>query len=247
MTGNRTIRGVMRAISIVLWSLLLTVISCSDQDGNPDQPTPYQQEVIDYFAEVALGFEFGSATHVTRKWKSEVRIFIGGEENPELLAELNRVIVELESLTDNLSFSITEDSLQSNYYIFFGAGSEFAARYPPSQQHVTSNWGLFYVFFNGANEIYSAVMYVDTHRATLAEARKHLLREEFTQSLGLARDSQRYPLSIFYAPWTTVTDYADIDRDVIRLLYHASLPGGLDESAVRQLLKDLVKTLQIGA
>ena len=41
-------------------------------------------------------------------------------------------------------------------------------------------------------------MYVDTYRTNITQA-KHLLREEFTQSLGLARDSDKY-LNVFFNP-----------------------------------------------
>ena len=225
---------------------LFTLYSCSDPEVKPkDQLTAYQQDVIDYFVNVSLGFEFGGASQVTRKWKTEVKIFIGGDKSDEMLNELDRIINELEELTEH-TFSITQDTVQSNFYIYFGTASGFVERFPPAQQHVASNWGLFYVYFNGLNEINGAVMYIDIVRTTDSDARKHLLREEFTQALGLARDSDKYPQSIFYGPWTTTTEYAPIDRDIIRLLYHPSVTTGLNETAVRNLLKDLVKELAIG-
>ncbi|MBX2946139.1 MAG: DUF2927 domain-containing protein [Cyclobacteriaceae bacterium] len=226
-------------------SILFTFYSCSDPEVKPDQLTAYQREVIDYFVDVTLGFEFGSVSRVTRKWKTEVKVFIGGDKSNEMLNELDRIIAELEGLTE-LTFSITQDTLQSNFYIYLGTATGFVQRIPFAQPHVASNWGLFYVYFNGSNEIYSAVMYVDTQRATQANARKHLLREEFTQALGLARDSNKYPQSIFFQQWSTTTEYAPIDRDIIRLLYHPSVITGMNEAAVRNLLKNLVKELEIG-
>ncbi len=238
----------------LLWIALpwisISFYSCSDQDTEPNpQPpdalTAYQRDVIDYFVDVALGFEFGNASRVTRKWKTEVKIFVGGVKTSEMLDELNQIISELEVLTEHLSFSFTEDTLQSNYYIYFGSGDEFGKRFPPAQQHISTNWGLFYVYFNGASELYAAAMYVDIYRAHQPQVRKHLLREEFTQALGLARDSDKYPQSIFYGPWSTVTAYAPIDRDLIRLLYHPTMVTGLNEQAVRNLYKDLLKDLGI--
>jgi hypothetical protein len=239
-----------------LWAILFlfsfAFYSCSDQDVEPQPPQPpgdqltaYQREVLNYFVDVALGFEFGNASRITRKWKTEIKIFIGGDKTIEMLTELDRIIGEIEDLTDQLSFSITEDTLQSNYYLFLGSGEEFAKRFPPAQQHIASNWGLFYVYFNGASELYSAVMYVDVYRTNSAAGRKHLLREEFTQSLGLARDSDKYPQSIFYGPWTTVTEYASIDRDLIRVLYHPAMVTGLNELSVRNLFSDLLDDLGI--
>lgn len=243
---NNSLR--LKFVGLLVPVLMFLSQGCSEDDVKPnDQLSSYQNEVIDYFVDVGLGFEFGSASNVTRKWKTGVKIFIGGNKSAEMLTELDRIIAELKELSGNLAFSIVQDSAQSNYYLYFGPGSTFASRYPAAQQHVAANWGLFYVNFNASNEIYSAVIYVDTERATQASARKHLLREEFTQSLGLAKDSDKYPTSIFYGPWSTVTEYAQIDRDLIRLLYHQYMGTGLNEYTTREVLKDLVKTLNIGA
>jgi hypothetical protein len=82
-------------------------------------------------------------------------------------------------------------------------------------------------------------MYVDINRANLAE-QKHLLREELTQSLGLARDSQEYPESIFQSAWTNTTNYALIDSDLIRLLYHPDMSIGLTKAQVDVVLKEIL-------
>ena len=82
-------------------------------------------------------------------------------------------------------------------------------------------------------------MYVDISRANLTE-QKHLLREELTQSLGLAIDSQEYLESIFQSSWTTTNEYAEIDRDLIRLLYHPDMEVGLNENQVDQVLREIL-------
>jgi len=49
----------------------MTVSSCSKDDDNIMLPeselSEHQINVIDYFKDVALGFEFGNATGITRK------------------------------------------------------------------------------------------------------------------------------------------------------------------------------------
>ena len=82
-------------------------------------------------------------------------------------------------------------------------------------------------------------MYVDTDRAN-AEEERHLLREELTQALGLARDSDLYANSIFQSRWTTTTEYAGIDEDVIRLLYHPQMQAGLDETETEEILTQII-------
>lgn len=228
--------------------IALGLSGCNDPEVKPaDKLSPYQNQVLDYFTDVALGFEIGSTSQVTRKWKREIKVFVGGDKTTEMMNELDAIISELEALSDQLDISITTDTLQSNFYVYLGTASGFVERFPTAEQHVASNWGLFYVYFNGANEITGAVMYVDLVRTTQAEARKHLLREEFTQALGLARDSDLYPESIFYGPWTVTTTYAPIDRDLVKLLYHPDVATGLNETQVRSLLPDIILELNIGS
>ena len=73
-------------------------------------------------------------------------------------------------------------------------------------------------------------MYVDTHRANSEGAS---VEEELTQSLGLGKDSEKYPNSIFQSSWTQTTEYLPIDRELIRLLYHPEMKIGLNDIAWR--------------
>ena len=67
-----------------------------------------------------------------------------------------------------------------------------------------------------------------------------MLREELTQSLGLARDSEEYLESIFQSAWTTTNEYAEIDRDLIRLLYHPDVNIGLNENQLDEVLREIL-------
>ncbi|KAB1158544.1 DUF2927 domain-containing protein [Tenacibaculum aiptasiae] len=230
---------------LLLLFILITLASCSINDENIVLPesefSEHEINVIEYFKEVALGFEFGNASKITRKWNSDLNIFIGGEKNKELITELEKIIKEINELvTDGFKINIVNDSSQSNYYIFFGSGYEYAQLYPSQVNLVESNWGLFSVSRNSQNQLIKGKMYVDIYRANLVE-QKHLLREELTQSLGLARDSKKYPESIFQSEWTTTNKYALIDRDLIRLLYHPDMSVGLTETQVDKVLKEILR------
>lgn len=235
----------------ILWLLLLTTVisSCSVEDPiTPTEPklTPFNQEVISYFKEVALGFEFGSASNITRKWgNNDMKIFVGGDTSETLANELSKIVSELNTLTtDNFSIEIVTDSTVSNFYIYFGSGNDYAAIFPLQKQYVDSNWGLFSVFWNGNNDITRGYMYVDVFRAAPI-AQKHLLREELTQSLGLARDSPKYPDSIFQQSWTTTTSYAKIDTELIRLLYHPRVSSGFTATQAESTLTAILLEEQI--
>jgi len=224
-------------IAFVLFS------SCrKDQEDPAPQPelSAYELEVIDYFKDIALGFEFGSVSQITRKWESEMKIFIGGRPSTELLTEVEKIKTEINDLaTDGFEISITKDSVASNYYLFLGDAQSYVKIFPSSENLVSSNWGLFSVFWHSGSILDSGHMYVDVERANLQE-QKHLLREELTQSLGLAMDSPLYNESIFQSAWTTTTEYASIDKDLIRLLYHPDMQRDLNAEQVDQLLREIL-------
>ena len=219
--------------------LLFSILSCSEDEDVSLNLNEYDLEVISYFKDIALGFEFGSASEVTRKWCSELKIFIGGDVSTELSEELNKIVNEIENLTtDNLSIQIVNDSSLSNYYIYFGSGEKYASIFSSQENYINSNWGLFSVWWTN-NCIDRGHMYVDIFRANNTE-QKHLLREEFTQSLGLAKDSNRYPFSIFQSSWTRTLTYTDLDKDLIRLLYHPKMKTGLDVISVDEKLREIL-------
>ena len=234
-------------------TILLIIVACSG-DGeslgdNPDNGgednqinlTQYQIDVINYFKDIALGFEFGTASAITRKWKSPLKIFVGGKDSPALNLELNRIKDEINNLAkDGFKISIVNDSIASNYYIFLGSGQEYAQIYPNLVNYVENNWGLFNIYWSSDNVLNYGHMYVDIQRAN-AQEQMHLLREELTQSLGLGKDSEKYPNSIFQSSWTQTTEYLPIDREVIRLLYHPEMKIGLNDIAVEELLIEILQ------
>jgi len=227
---------------LVVLAASIFLVSCSkDDEAIAPGLTAYNESVVDYFKEVALGFEFGNESKITRRWEGNMKLFIGGKPTPALLAETNRIVGEINDLANNeFNVEVVSDSLQSNFYIFFGSGNSYAAIFPAQSSFVASNWGLFSVSYPSSGVLFKGHMYVDINRANLIE-QKHLLREELTQSLGLARDSDLYPESIFQQSFSTkTTEYAPIDRDLIRLLYHPKMKVGLDRDQVDKLLREIL-------
>jgi hypothetical protein len=224
---------------LILCVLIYGLSSCSDDD-EPGGLSSYDTSVIEYFSDVALGFEFGGGQEITRKWNIDMKIYVSDDTKTELTTELQSIISEINGLaTDGFSMSMVDDSLQSNFYIFLGTGDEYGEKYPSEAYLVDSNYGLFAVYWDASNHFYNGHMYVDIERAESA-AQKHLLREELTQSLGLAKDSPLYPKSIFQEAWTTTTTYDAIDRDLIRLLYHPQMQVGLGETQVKEVLTQII-------
>lgn len=233
----------------VLTTICLSVIfvqGCSDTGTNVDEDndlTDEQQIAVDYFKDIALGFEFGSASDVTRKWNTDVIIFVDGETNPVLLNELDVILNDLNALIPDseIELRLTDNEPGSNFFVFLGPGSEYGEINPSAANFVDSNFGLFFVNFNSANYITSATMYVDTRRAAGLNQR-HLMREELTQALGMAQDSPRFQDSIFQSSYSgTATEYNRFDEAVIRMLYHPNMQTGLNAAGVDPILREIVQ------
>lgn len=71
-----------------------------------------------------------------------------------------------------------------------------------------------------------------TERTGSPDCRKHLLREELTQSFGLMKDTNDHLGSIFYQPWTCDTRYADIDLQLIHWQLSDEIKAGMTRSDI---------------
>jgi hypothetical protein len=152
----------------------------------------YTNEEISYFNEIALSSEYSDQDKgLACTWKNDVKIFVQGTKKPELMSELQSIV---------------------------GSQYDYHNITPGSTNLTEHNWGLFVV--NSGQTIRRGSMYVDIYRCTELDGQKHLLREELTQSLGLFNDSYKYDNNIFQQRWTTTTEYADIDKKIIQILYN---------------------------
>ena len=190
-------------------------------------------EVLDYFKEVAFGSEFGELIEGIARWETDVKIFVSGQYPTYLDTELAKIIDEINSLSRSIQLSRTLSRQEANYLIHFGTAEEYAEIEPQARPYIEENWGLLWVYWNAENEIYQGSMYVDMERTQDDRAvQKHLLREELTQSLGLINDSYTYPESIFYQDWTRTTEYAEIDKRLIDILYSDAIEPRMTKQEV---------------
>lgn len=233
----------------IKWSilaLLLVVLfgACGDDPAieTEEELSDYQIQIIDYFQDIALGFENGNNSLITRKWTHPMRVFVDGNPNDEHTQQINKTINEINDLaTDGFRIDLVESLDLSNCHLFFGSSSDFSEIYPEASSEIGSNYGTFYVWWRN-NEINKARIFVDTARPTITEQRSIII-EEITQSLGLGMDSPKHPNSIFYETSTNggfATEYSDLDKEVIRLLYHPDMQIGINAARVEELLKSIL-------
>lgn len=198
------------------------------------RPNGYAADEVDYFTEVALGFEYGNATRVVRRWNQPIRFRVYGAPDEADRAALARVVADINALTHQVDLVEVYDTPLVE--IHFAPVSDFPSILP---SYVPGNVGYFSVWWDGTQHFSRAVVLIGTDQTRAA--RDHLLREEVTQILGLGRDSNRYPESIFYQPWSLVADYAPIDRALIEMLYRPEVTTGTGEEEVTAVLRRLTR------
>ena len=133
--------------------------------------------------------------------------------------ELSKIIFDLNTLIDPIEIKIVDSASQANFFIYLGSSEWYNNNVPQSKPYTNSNYGLGWVSLDGKTIIRSDV-YVDMYKSITLNEKKHLLREEVTQSLGLFNDSWSYSNSIFYQGWTEVTEFSDLDKKIISKLYN---------------------------
>jgi hypothetical protein len=187
----------------------------------------FTAEQISYFLDVAMGAEFSAAPARIHKWRGDVRIQYLGNPTETDLDTLRAVIAEVNQLTQGeINLSLVNET--PNVTVRFVPESQFS-NYEPNYQ--STNYGFFWTWWNN-HVINQANILIATDSLITSQERSHLIREELTQSLGLMQDSRRYPNSLFFQDWTATTQYSDMDKALIRMLYQPTVKAGMTRAEV---------------
>jgi hypothetical protein len=187
-------------------------------DYDPSKDEQFTKEERDYFKEVAKKSEFTSDTAI-RRWNNDIRIYVVGDKVDYLMEELDKIVGELNEIIQPIDLKIVNEKSKANLTIYLTGSDEYVEFEPIAKKYVGSNWGLFVIQPNNSF-IESATVFVNMEECFQIQGQKHLLREELTQALGLRNDSYDYPESIFYSNWSETTEYTDLDRSLIDMLYN---------------------------
>jgi hypothetical protein len=197
----------------------------------PPASTVDPQAALDYFSEIALGAEYGDDGSAIKKWATDVRIAVHGDPSAQDLATLDDVLADLNALIGPIELSIVDSD--ANADIYFAPESEFSSIAP---EYIPVNMGFFWTWWDGAGAITETRILISTTGITQTE-RDHVIREELTQCLGLMNDSYAYEDSMFYLPWSTTTEFAAIDEDLIEMLYLPEITPGMGGETALAILR----------
>ena len=201
-----------------LITLLLVLISLNTYSQST-------KDIKEYYEEICHNTEWGGES-TPKKFYEDIKIYVRGDVNDSLELELYKIIKELNDLIIPININIEKDSLESNIYLYFGNSEGFINSLNESDylkkwrlNFIEHNWGVFWIKRRGKTIIQSKI-FIDTERTKSLQQQKHLLREELTQSLGFPNDSYKYENSIFQQSWTEVTEFSEIDKQIIKLHYN---------------------------
>jgi hypothetical protein len=193
----------------------------------------YSKGTLEYFKDIAFGAEHGRALPLIRKWKSDISVSIRGEVNNEDKNELKIIIDDLNEIIHPVKLFIDEGNTDIVMHII--APEKFTS---VSTTFKNVALGAFTTKNDLDYYIYHSEIIVSSN-IQIQQIRNHILREELTQSLGLMKDSYRFKDSIFYQGSSYTTEYSQIDKEIIEILYNSDIPAGLTLTEYEKFLNEI--------
>lgn len=184
--------------------------------------TKYDQKTMEYFREITLKNELNNK--IKRhpiKYKSDVKIYLQGHTNKIIEDEVVKILKDLNEIIDPIEFYTVDKKSDANMVVFLGDLQSFITLNPDliDSPQINNCEGLFRIKTRG-NQIVSSRIFINLDKQESKLDLLDCLREEITQSLGAINDSYRYPTSTFYQGENYVTEYSDMDVNVIKILYN---------------------------
>lgn len=186
--------------------------------------------VIKYFHMVAKGSEFGTFDGYC-KYYEDIKVYVFDQKNTDFLNELDSVIKELNEVIDDVEIYLVDNINEANILVHFKSENDlrsyhdyydnyFITRSSKNSKIVGLAHSVFYFdsYDLPIKKIQRSSIWVSTE--TSNNMMKHALREEFIQAMGLFNDVDLYPNSVFFKGYSYPTKYANIDLEIIGMLYN---------------------------
>jgi len=193
------------------------------------------EDVIVYFNEVCLDAEFstGGNPNVVQKWVSPIRYALHGDYNENDIMAIRAFSQWLNTIEGFPGMAEADSSVSANLDIHYC-----------SQQEMVEIMGDTYANLDGAvtfwyedNEIYDET--ICCRNDIDAALRNSVTLEEIYNGLGPVQDTELRSDSIIYSYFSRPQALSDVDKLLLKLLYHPDIHCGMDieqcESVIRTL------------
>lgn len=215
-----------------------------DREGRtveaPEKPISVQNvsagTLLDFFADVAVGSEYGDDAEVVCKWTQRVKYCVLGDATDEDRALIARLCERLNAIDGFPGIEEVSRETSANMTVSFISREEIMETF----EHADANCGgmAAYQWDSATGRIKSARCAVDS---ALGADRANTVCEEFLQSLGPANDSYMFSESVFYQGYTLMPFPSEADLAVMEMLYSPRIPAGTPKLEAISLAAQLLE------
>lgn len=178
--------------------------------------------VLDYFAQIAFGSEYGNSTEKLCRWEKPVVYKVTGEPTDKDLELIGTLCDKLNCIEGFPGISEAGVFDEANFEVMFISRGEIVEQFPDATEACVGMSE--YRWLTESCEIISARAAIDKAET---EERASTVCEEFLQAMGLAKDSYSHADSVFYQGKCVYSRPSALDWGMVELLYHPALRGGM--------------------
>ena len=193
------------------------------------------EDVIRYFNEVVLDAEFVNYgnSNVLQKWMDPITYWVSGEPTDEDLTRLETIVETMNDIEGFPGIREGNSEMTSNLQICFCTQQEMIDRlgFGEGLDGGVTFW------YNGDNEIYSAIICVRTDLDQFL--RNSVLLEEIYNGLGPVQDTVLRSDSIISQSYNEVQQMTKIDLLILQLLYHPDMKCGMTAAECEVVIRQL--------
>jgi hypothetical protein len=208
-------------------------------EGSMIDNTPPSDMALEGFYAAAFHSEYGDTDRdALIRWEIPLNLFVKGETTSEDMQTLQALLDNLKANVPGLPvISFTDTEAAANVvmsFVPFGDMAESLVNY------VDNNWGFMNCFSDDTSIRYGMIAIATD--VTKQTDRNHLIAEEFVNMLGLTADLDFGPDSIIYQPYTITPTLANMDYEMLNLLYSPYLTYGMSLVEAKAALEGSYKT-----
>lgn len=215
-------------------------------DGKPKVDGFTNEEVVDYFLEVALNSEFGSVRNHIIKYTEPVYYRVAGFPSSEDLDTLDRLGEALNSIEGFPGIYRVSYNRPAQATVYFMSEARFELT--TGIDVPGGSWGYASISYydSGLSKgcISGADIWISDEARPQNPDRNSVICEEFIQALGLLNDPSRGYYSIFDQNRNDCEWPSEIDWAVVKMLYSEELKPGLPKEWARKAAEEALKNIK---
>ncbi len=194
------------------------------------------EEIANYFVEIAFGEEYSGDNTILCKWSSPIYVDVYGTVTDADWAQMDALFAKLNSISGFPGIYYASDyGAYANLDVYYIPPSDFDNVIPMPSDNL---WG-FAQYYYSSGFIVSGTVLLPSEEAN-QWYRNSIICEELIQVLGLTQDSWLYPDSIFYQDSNDTQWPTELDWTVVRLLYNPAMRPLMSKEQARATVLELI-------